>query len=129
MSTNKIRARVIGSGTKKDAFRVDLPTYQMIPGSEEYDSQDPKKLVAVEVLVPADECDSKGRPSKQKIRRKYKGQPRWDRPDVAADILAGNPGNNPLNGRSEASQAMTDASNPGHGVLTTMKRLIRKLWK
>ena len=82
----KIRVKVVGSGTPEDPFRVDLPTYMMIPGSEEFDKKDPKRLVSVTVDIPGDECDVHGRPSPKKIRRKYKEQPRWDRPDVAKDL-------------------------------------------
>lgn len=87
MKSVKVKVKVIGSGTLDDPFRVDLPTYQMIPGSEEFAGVDKKVLKSVEVLVPADECDEKGRPSPDKIQAKYKGQPRWDRKDVAKDVV------------------------------------------
>ena len=82
----RIKVKVIGAGELEDPFRVSLPNYQMIPGTEEYDGIDKKVLKSVEVLVPADELDEKGRPSKARIRAKYKGQPRWDRDDVLEDI-------------------------------------------
>jgi len=82
----RIRARVIGSGKEGDTFRVNLPTYTMIPGTEEYADVEHKVLSAVEVLVPDDEVDDKGQPDKAKIRAKYKGQTRWDREDVLSDI-------------------------------------------
>jgi len=78
----KIRVNVTGKGTPDDPFRVDLPTYAMIAGSEEYADKARKILKSVEVLIPDDEVDEKGRPSLEKIRRKYRGQPRWDRPDL-----------------------------------------------
>ena len=83
----KIKAKVVGSGEPGDPFRVDLPTYQMVPGTEEYAGPEKKRLVSVEVLVPGDECDDKGRPSKARIRAKYRGQKKWDRPDVLDDVL------------------------------------------
>ena len=86
METIKLRAKVTGSGKPGDPFRVDLPTYQMIPGSEEYGPGPDHILKSVEVMVPADECDSKGRLSKSKIRAKYKGQKRWDRAGVLSDV-------------------------------------------
>lgn len=77
----KIKAKVIGSGTDEDSYRVDLPAYSMVDGTEVYVG---KKLVEVEVIVPDDECDEKGL-NKTKIRGKYKGQ-RWDNENVADDV-------------------------------------------
>jgi len=82
----RFRARVIGSGSAEDPYRVDLPNYQMVeplalpPGLP---PKDPKRRVFVE--IPDDELNG-GRPSKAKIRQKYRGQPAWDRPDVCDDI-------------------------------------------
>jgi len=78
----KIRVKVSGKGTDADPFRVDLPTYLMVAGSEEYADKARKVLKSVEVLIPDDECDDRGKPSLEKIRHKYRGQPRWDRPDL-----------------------------------------------
>jgi len=86
MKWRKLRVKVVGSGKPGDPFRVDLPTYQMIPGSEEFADPKKKVLASVEVQVPADECDEKGRLSKAKIRAKYKGQPAWDREDLLSDV-------------------------------------------
>jgi len=86
MKTVKVKVKVIGSGKEGDPFRPNLPAYMMIPGSEEYAGPDKKVLKSVEVLVPADECDKKGRLSAAKIRAKYKGQKRWDRVDVLSDV-------------------------------------------
>jgi len=86
MKTIKLKVKVIGSGTQEDPFRVDLPTYQMIPGTEEYDAADKKVLKKVEVLVPADECDESGQLSAKKIRTKYKGQHRWDHKDILKTV-------------------------------------------
>jgi len=82
----KIKVKVVGSGKPGDPFRVDLPAYQMIPGSEKFADPQKKVLASVEVLVPDDECDKKGRLSKAKIRAKYKGQPLWDREDVTENL-------------------------------------------
>ena len=83
----KVRVKVTGSGKPGDPFRVDLPTYQMISGSEEYGGPHGKTLRSVEVEVPDDEVDKRGRPDPEKIRDKYRGQPRWDRKGVAKDIV------------------------------------------
>jgi len=81
----KVKVKVVGSGTEADPFRVRLPTYSMVPGTEEYADAEKKIFKSVEVEVPDDECD-KGRPDKAKIRAKYRGQPLWDRADVLSDI-------------------------------------------
>ena len=80
----KLKVKVIGSGKHEDAFRVNLPTYQMIPGTEKYSG---KRLLSVDVIVPDDEVNKKGRLDKPKIRAKYKGQPKWDRADVLDDVI------------------------------------------
>ena len=82
----QIRVEVVGSGKEGDPFRVDLPTYAMIAGTEKYKDPERKVLKSVEVLVPADECDKRGRLSKARIRAKYKGQKRWDHDDVLKDV-------------------------------------------
>ena len=82
----KMKVKVVGSGEPDDPFRVNLPAYQMIPGTEEYTGPEKKRLVTVEVLVPDDELDEKGRLSKAKIRAKYKGQKRWDHDKVTDDV-------------------------------------------
>jgi len=81
----KVRVKVIGSGAEGDSFRVDLPTYQMIPGTEIYADKAKKVLESVEVQVPDNECDEAGQLNAEKIRAKYRGQPHWDR----ADLLKG----------------------------------------
>jgi len=76
----KITAKLIGSGTPNDPFRVNLPTYSMV-GEPNYTAK------TCEVEVPDDELDSsKKNPSVQTLRAKYKGQPNWDRADVASDV-------------------------------------------
>ena len=82
----KVKVKVIGKGTDEDPFRVDLPTYQMIPRTEEYAGPEKKRLVSVEVRVPDDELDDQGWPDPKKIRRKYRGQPRWDHKNVAKEL-------------------------------------------
>lgn len=84
--TAKIRAKVIGSGVDGDPFRVNLPTYMMVPGSERYDAVDKKKLLEVDVEVPDDEVTAQGRPDVQKIRVKYRGQAKWDRDQIGSDV-------------------------------------------
>lgn len=82
----RIKVKVVGSGKTEDPFRVDLPAYQMIPGTEEYADPQKKKLKSVIVEVPDDEVDDKGRLSAEKIRAKYKGQPRWDHDKVLENV-------------------------------------------
>ena len=82
----KIKVKVVGSGEPGDPRRVNLPTYQMIPGSEKYGGPKGKTLLSCEVLVPDDELDDQGRLSKARIRAKYKGQKRWDHKHVAEDL-------------------------------------------
>lgn len=73
----RIRVKVVGSGEPGDPFRVDLPTYYMIPGTEEYTGpKGQKKLATVAVEIPADELDKHGRPDPQKLTAKY-GEKRW----------------------------------------------------
>lgn len=86
IETARLRVNVVGSGKDGDPFRVNLPTYTMVPGSEEYADPEKKVLKSVEVQVPDDEVDDKGRPDKAKIRAKYKGQPRWDHDNVTMDV-------------------------------------------
>jgi len=78
----KIRVKVLPPDEDNNAYHVHLPTCIMVAGTEEYRDD---KLVSVEVEVPDDECKD-GKPDKDKIRRKYKGQPRWDNPDILGDI-------------------------------------------
>lgn len=106
--TAKIRVKVVGSGTREDPFRVDLPSYNMVPDSwqpiiagrvdkngvlAKDEKGKPIVLTPAEkaelscmVVVPEEICDDKGQPSKAKIRALYKGQPRWDRDDVLDDV-------------------------------------------
>lgn len=64
-------AKVIGSGTLADPFRVDLPNYQMTSAIA---------AGRVDIEVPDDET-SLGALDKQKIRKKYQGQ-KWDNDQV-----------------------------------------------
>jgi len=82
----KIRVKVQQPDSDNDGQHVHLPTYIMVPGTEEYADTEKKLLKSVEVLVPDDYLDDKGQLSKEKIRAKYKGQPRWDRDDVLSDV-------------------------------------------
>lgn len=76
----KFTTKMIGSGTRDDPFRVNLPTYTMF-GEPDY------VTMTCDVLVPDDELNKTGtRPDKQKIRQKYRRQPKWDRPDVGDDV-------------------------------------------
>ncbi len=76
----KITAKIIGSGTAEDPFRVNLPTYSMVD-EPDYIGK------TVKIEVPDDELTAdKTRPDSQKLREKYRGQPAWDRANVAADV-------------------------------------------
>jgi hypothetical protein len=81
------KVKVIGSGTREDPFRVNLPSYRVLPGSEVYDMVDKNKLLTCDVDVPANEVDEKGALSKEKIRAKYKGHPLWDHEGVTDDVV------------------------------------------
>ncbi len=79
----RFRAKVIGTGTPNDPIRVDLPTYQMVSGSEV--PALPAATQSVLVDIPDLDADlGTNRPSKTAIRQRYKGQS-WDRPDVSDD--------------------------------------------
>jgi len=82
----RVKVKVIGKGTEKDPYRVNLPTYVMIPGTEVYGGPKGQTLLRVEVEVPDDECTD-GKLDKVKIRTKYRGQPAWDRPDILDDVI------------------------------------------
>jgi len=86
IETAKIRMKVVGSGKEDDPFRVNLPTYNMTQGTEEYADAEKKILKSVEVEIPDDEVDAQGFPDKAKIRSKYKGQPMWDHDGVLSDV-------------------------------------------
>ena len=122
----KVRVKVTGTGTRDDPFRVDLPTYIMIPGSEEYDTKDPERLVSVTVDIPADECDGDGRPSPKKIRRKYREQPRWDHNGVAKDVLAPPGKGEPIQVIAEAPTGPEPAAPQKKSRWTRLKELFKK---
>ncbi len=84
----RLIAKITGSGTDADPYRVDLPTWRMI---REITPRRPDGTfppgATVEIEVPDDECDLvKKTIDKTKIRKKYEGQALWDRADVADDI-------------------------------------------
>jgi len=81
----KIRVNVLPPDTDNVNYHVHLPTYLMIAGTEEYSDPEKTKLKSVIVEVPDDEC-TEGKPDKDKIRAKYRGQPRWDREGVLSDV-------------------------------------------
>lgn len=81
----RIRVKVHPPDAEDNAYHVHLPSWIWVSGTEEYTDQEKTKLNSVVVEVPDDECTD-GKLDKDKIRRKYKGQPRWDREDVLDDI-------------------------------------------
>lgn len=79
-------AKVIGSGTVDDPYRVDLPTYNLIRElNRRSDGTFPPGGGRVMISVPDDCCDDKGKLDKTKIRKLYRGS-RWDRSDVTDDV-------------------------------------------
>lgn len=63
-----------------DNGRIDLPTYQVVEVIGERKAK---------ISVPDDEVDIANgtiKLSKNKIRQKYRGQQRWDRPDIGDDL-------------------------------------------
>jgi hypothetical protein len=72
----QIKVKVVGEGKPEDPFRVNLPTYHKIGEIKD-------GMATVE--VPDDELTD-GKPDAEKIRKKYKGNPVWDREDLK-DVL------------------------------------------
>jgi len=75
----KVKAKVTGKGTPDDPSRVNLPTYGMVPGTEEYADKAKRVLKSVVVEIPDDEVDEKGKLDPEKIRRKYRDHPVWSK--------------------------------------------------
>jgi hypothetical protein len=90
------RAKITRDAT--GSWRVDLPTYVMVPGTwrpiipakttadgvlPATDPADPAlNALTVEIECPDDYVDpSTGKIDRDRIRAKYKGNPKWDRPD------------------------------------------------
>ncbi len=104
LSTEPLKARIRVKVTwDGQSWKVNLPEYIMVPGSWQprvpdmihADGVDPRDTTqkaltfnpTCEVLVPVRITDLEtGRPSKEKIRQLYRGQPLWDRPDVGEDV-------------------------------------------
>jgi len=102
MDMPKIRVKLLAPDAEHDSYHVHLPTYTMVAGSLQPTIPDKthangvypnaeltpaeKARLTVEVEVPTDECDEKGKLDIAKIRKKYHGQPRWDKPDVLSDV-------------------------------------------
>ena len=88
---------------RDDSWRVDLPEYTMIPGTCQPiipDVVDPNNPlfgpevvytycdeISVLVVLPDSICDTTtGEISVERIRARYKGQPRWETDDRVPDI-------------------------------------------
>jgi len=104
----RIRVKVQPPDGDSLGYHVHLPTYTMVPGSWQPlipdkvdkdgvlakmpDGKDvelsaaEKAQLTVDVDVPDDEVDDQGRLSLEKIRVKYRGQPRWDRDTLLSDL-------------------------------------------
>lgn len=85
---NIIKAKIIGSGTPDDPYRVNLPTYSMV---REITPRLPGGMfpagAVCDIVIPADELSKDGaRPDPQVLRAKYRGQPLWDRANVGTDV-------------------------------------------
>jgi hypothetical protein len=79
-------AKIIGSGTDNDPYRIDLPCYQIL-NPQPSGAVIVKNGASISIWLPDDEFDANAqRPSKAKIRTKYSGQKLWDRPDVTDDV-------------------------------------------
>lgn len=86
----RFRAKVIGTGVSGDPYRVDLPDYQLVPGSELPPGSfvvgaGPPLTILIDVPDRIMNTVTQ-RPDKAKIRALYQGQPLWDRPDVGDDV-------------------------------------------
>ena len=79
--------KVIGSGSPADPFRVDLPTAAMIgPIRPNAQADTPPVSRRVDIEVPDDEAEEIGnsgkfRLVKEKIKKKYRNQKKWDNDD------------------------------------------------
>ncbi len=85
----RLIAKISGSGTTSDPYRVNLPTWQMLREitPRKADGTFPPGAT-VEIEVPDDECDLVTKNlDKAKIRKKYAGQAKWDRADVGDDVV------------------------------------------
>ncbi len=74
-----VKAKLIGSGKEGDPWRVNLPHYQMVDGTIDYQGK------TCEVLVPRRICEN-GQLSKTKVRKLYQGQAAWDHDTVLDDV-------------------------------------------
>jgi len=79
----KVKVNVVGSGVKGDPYRVKLPTYSMVGGSEVFKAG---KLVSVEVYVPDDECVF-GVLDEVMVRKKYRNNLVWDKEGVLDNVV------------------------------------------
>lgn len=82
----RIKVKMIGSGVRGDAYRVDLPTWQGIEFDTDKGKVPPHAHAIVE--VPDDECGPNGKISLKALRKKYKGQ-KWEKhtPDIGEDVI------------------------------------------
>jgi hypothetical protein len=93
-----MRKRVRLTRDPNDVYTVDLPSYAMIPGTwrpvipnkttpdgvlPTTNPSDPVlNALTVEVECPDDYANpTTGRIDRDRVRTKYKGNPKWDRPD------------------------------------------------
>jgi len=61
----KVKVKIAGDGSEENPFTVNLPTWLMI-GDIDKDKKN------VEVYLPDDEVDDKGKINEKRIREKYK---------------------------------------------------------
>jgi len=67
----RIRVKMVGSGTKDDPYRVDLPNYIIVKADTDRGIRPPNAYAVV--IVPDDELTPGGRISRAKIKKKYRG--------------------------------------------------------
>jgi hypothetical protein len=96
----RVRLKVVFDGTR---WKVDLPHYEVVPGTWEPVTEslvhengplpdaDIDEVKALEPTVQVDVPDRimdpvTGRPSKERIRELYRGQPDWDHDRVTDDL-------------------------------------------
>jgi len=72
----RLRVPIIGSGTRDDPYRVDLPTWQGITFDTDKGKKPPHAWAIIE--VPDDEIGLDGKIDRKRIKEKYKGQ-KWEK--------------------------------------------------
>ena len=82
----QVRVNVVEDKSCGDLFRVDLPTYSMVGGSEVYVKE---RLASVIVEVPNNECDIHKKFDETVFRKKYKKDVIWDKEGILGNVVYG----------------------------------------